>query len=79
MSEAFVAVGQKKRVRLLPEKFRKFCCGRYQNLRSRGFTHGEARLLIEGEPEYRALPLWAMLLAQVLLYLLRKWWESRGE
>lgn len=76
---AFEAVGTKKRVRLLPLAFRKYCCGRYANLRERGFDHGEALLLIQGEPEYRALPLWAMLLAQVLFYLLRAWWEARDK
>ena len=74
---AFEAVGTKKRIRLLPLAFRKYCCTRYTGLRERGFEHGEALLLIQGEPEYRALPLWAMLLAQVLFYLLRQWWENR--
>ena len=78
MTEAYVAVGGKKRVRLLPEKFRKYCCGRYQHLRERGLSHGEARLMIECEPEYQSLPLWAVLLAQVLIYLLQQWWESRS-
>ena len=50
---AFDAVGNKKRVRLLPLAFRKYCCGRYANLRERGFEHGEALLLIHCENVWR--------------------------
>lgn len=76
-TEAFEAVGRRKRVRLLPQDFRKYACARYQVLRSRGFTHGEATLLVQGEPEFRALPLWAMILSHLLFKLLLHWWENR--
>lgn len=78
MTEAFEAVGNRKRVRLLPIEFRKYACARYQDLRGRGFEHAETVWLIKGEPEYGALPIWAMMLASLLFQLLLAWWRNRN-
>jgi len=78
MTEAFEAVGSRKRVRLLPLEFRKYCCARYQELRGRGLDHGEAVFLIKMGPEYGALPIWAMMLASLLFQLLLAWWKNRN-
>lgn len=78
LTEAYEAIGRKRRVALLPDEFKRYACARYQTLRSRGFEHAEAVWLIKGEPEYGLLPWWAMLLASVLFQLLLAWWRNRN-